>query len=210
MTFLSRMQPSPAPIAPRRLPEVPTQGPANRPAQRPAVGRPGDGFEVRGGRAGPAGVGGHAAPAGGPTGIASGGVSGSPGQGPVAGGPGSDGPGSLGLEGGAAGQARPDAVAVGGVGGTAQPPSAMEQLLQSARDNVPGFTWLESKTAPTCRRKKGGLRWQEPRGTPRNSWRLQTARVFHSLSILQAETDSTVCSPKELSTLLSWRAFLPD
>jgi transposase len=48
------------------------------------------------------------------------------------------------------------------------------------------------------------------RGTPRNSWRLQTAMVFHSLSILQAETDSTVCSPKELSTLLSWRDFLPD
>ncbi|NPC69349.1 hypothetical protein HPP05_06275, partial [Corallococcus exiguus] len=61
------------------------QGPANRPAQRPAVGRPGDGFEVRGGRAGPAGVGGcaapagaggHAAPAGAPGGIAAGGVSG--------------------------------------------------------------------------------------------------------------------------------------
>ncbi|MGE6757485.1 hypothetical protein ACQKGO_05680 [Corallococcus interemptor] len=98
MTFLSRMQPSPAPIAPRRPPEVPAQGPANRPAQRPAIGRPGDGFEVRGG-----------------------------------------------LAGGAEGQVQPDAVAVGGVGGRAQPPSAMDQLLQSARDNVPGFTWLESK-----------------------------------------------------------------
>lgn len=143
MTFLSRMQPSPAPIAPRRLPE--SQGPATRPAQRPAVGRPGDGFEVRGGRAGPAGVGGHATPAGAPGGIAAGGVSGVPGQGPVAGGAGSDGPGGLGLAGGAAGPVQPEGLAAGGVGGTAQPQGTMEMLLQSARDNVPGFSWLESK-----------------------------------------------------------------
>jgi hypothetical protein len=42
-------------------------------------------------------------------------------------------------------------------------------------------------------------------GMRRNSWRLQTAMVFRSLSILQEETDLTVCSPSELSTLLSWR-----
>ncbi len=36
------------------------------------------------------------------------------------------------------------------------------------------------------------------------SWRLQTAMVFHSLSLLQMDPDSTVCSPSELSTLLSW------
>ena len=36
------------------------------------------------------------------------------------------------------------------------------------------------------------------------SWQLQTAMVFRSLSILTEETDSTVCSPSELSTLLSW------
>ena len=42
---------------------------------------------------------------------------------------------------------------------------------------------------------------------PRNSWRLQTAMVFHSLSILRQETDTTVCSPSELSMLLSWRHF---
>lgn len=36
------------------------------------------------------------------------------------------------------------------------------------------------------------------------SWQLQTAMVFRSLSILSQETDSTVCSPSELSTLLSW------
>ena len=39
----------------------------------------------------------------------------------------------------------------------------------------------------------------------RNSWQWQTAMVFHSLSILPQETDSTVCSPSELSMLLSWR-----
>jgi transposase len=44
----------------------------------------------------------------------------------------------------------------------------------------------------------------------RNSWRSQTAMVFHSLSILQQETDSTVCSPKELSMLLSWRSCRLD
>lgn len=54
--------------------------------------------------------------------------------------------------------------------------------------------------------KKGGL--ASGGAAParrRNSWQLQTAMVFHSLSILQQEADSTVCSPKELSTLLSWR-----
>src|SRR6516162_9503437 len=38
-------------------------------------------------------------------------------------------------------------------------------------------------------------------GMQRRSWQSQTAMVFHSLSILRAEADSTVCSPKELSTL---------
>jgi transposase len=47
-------------------------------------------------------------------------------------------------------------------------------------------------------------------GRRQNSWRLQTAMVFRSLSILQQETDSTVCSPSELSTLLSWTTFLRD
>ena len=40
---------------------------------------------------------------------------------------------------------------------------------------------------------------------PQRSWRLQTAMVFRSLSILQQETDTTVCSPTQLSTLLSWK-----
>ena len=44
----------------------------------------------------------------------------------------------------------------------------------------------------------------------RNSWQWQTAMVFHSLSILRQETESTVCSPSELSTLLSWRSCRLD
>jgi hypothetical protein len=43
------------------------------------------------------------------------------------------------------------------------------------------------------------------RARPQRSWRWQTAMVFRSLSILQTETDTTVCSPTELSTLLSWK-----
>ena len=42
------------------------------------------------------------------------------------------------------------------------------------------------------------------------SWRLQTAMVFHSLSVLQQETDMTLCSQTELSTLLSWNTCLHD
>lgn len=45
---------------------------------------------------------------------------------------------------------------------------------------------------------------------PRRSWRSQTAAVFQSLSILQRGTDTTVCSPSELSTLLSWPNYLRD
>ena len=44
-------------------------------------------------------------------------------------------------------------------------------------------------------------------GARQSSWRLQTAMVFRSLSILQKETDTTVCSPSELLTLLSWTSF---
>ncbi|RKH67035.1 hypothetical protein D7W81_14645 [Corallococcus aberystwythensis] len=66
-------------------------------------------------------------------------MDGTAGAGPVAGGPGNEG---LRLE--ATAEAQP-ALAAGGVGGTAEPQSATERLLQSARDNVPGFTWLESK-----------------------------------------------------------------
>lgn len=38
----------------------------------------------------------------------------------------------------------------------------------------------------------------------RRSWRLQTAMVFHSLSLLQREPDTTLFSPTELSILHSW------
>ena len=43
------------------------------------------------------------------------------------------------------------------------------------------------------------------RARPQRSWCLQTAMVFRSLSILLTETDTTVCSRTELSTLLSWK-----
>lgn len=42
--------------------------------------------------------------------------------------------------------------------------------------------------------------------TRQRSWRLQTAMVFRSLSILQQETDTIPFSPTELSMLLSWRS----
>jgi transposase len=58
--------------------------------------------------------------------------------------------------------------------------------------------------------KKGGTTLAAAaRGMPRRSWQSQTAMVFHSLSILRAEADSTVCSPSELSTLLSWPSYRP-
>lgn len=47
-------------------------------------------------------------------------------------------------------------------------------------------------------------------GMQRRSWRSQTAMVFHSLSLLQQETDMTLCSQIELSTLLSWPTYLHD
>lgn len=71
-------------------------------------------------------------------------------------------------------------------------------------EDVEGF--IDGTYVPA---KKGGpASGSAAPGGPRNSWRWQTAMVFHSLSILRQETDSTVCSPKELSTLLSWRNFL--
>lgn len=47
-------------------------------------------------------------------------------------------------------------------------------------------------------------------GRRQRSWQLQTAMVFHSLSILMEETDSTVCSLSELSTLLSYESCRLD
>jgi transposase len=67
-------------------------------------------------------------------------------------------------------------------------------------EDVEGF--IDGTYVPA---KKGGpaLAAAE-RGTRQRSWQLQTAMVFRSLSILMEETDSTVCSPSELSTLLSY------
>ena len=44
----------------------------------------------------------------------------------------------------------------------------------------------------------------------RKSWQLQTAMVFHSLSLLQRDPGTTLLSPNELSTLLSWRSCRLD
>jgi transposase len=44
----------------------------------------------------------------------------------------------------------------------------------------------------------------------RRSWQSQTAMVFHSLSLLQRDPDTTVCSPSELSTLLSYASYRLD
>ena len=59
--------------------------------------------------------------------------------------------------------------------------------------------------------KKGGPAWglAVPVRRPR-SWQLQTAMVSHSLFLLREETDSTVCSPSELSTLLSYESCRLD
>jgi transposase len=71
-------------------------------------------------------------------------------------------------------------------------------------EDVEGF--IDGTYVPA---KKGGLvsAGAEPE-TRRRSWRLQTAMVLHSLSLLKAEPDTTVCSPTELSMLLSWKNYL--
>jgi len=71
-------------------------------------------------------------------------------------------------------------------------------------EDVEGF--IDGTYVPA---KKGGPAWAVAvRGRPPRSWRSQTAMVFRSLSILQVERDTTVCSPTELSTLLSWPNYL--
>lgn len=72
--------------------------------------------------------------------------------------------------------------------------------IRGGIEDVEGF--IDGTYVPA---KKGGpaSAAAEP-GTRRRSWQLQTAMVFRSLSILMEETDSTVCSPNELSTLLSY------
>lgn len=47
-------------------------------------------------------------------------------------------------------------------------------------------------------------------GMQRRSWLSQTAMVFHSLSLLQRDPDTTLLSPIELSTLLLWPHFRHD
>src|SRR5690348_15252990 len=73
-------------------------------------------------------------------------------------------------------------------------------------EDVEGF--IDGTYVPA---KKGGpASASAARGRRQRSWQLQTAMVFHSLSLLKEETDTTVCSPSELSTLLSWSDYLRD
>lgn len=59
--------------------------------------------------------------------------------------------------------------------------------------------------------KKGGPAWDEVvAALPPRSWRSQTAMVFHSLSLLVEETDTTVLSQIERSMLRSWLICPPD
>ena len=47
-------------------------------------------------------------------------------------------------------------------------------------------------------------------GKRARTWQSRTAMVFHSLSLLKEETDTTVCSRSELSMLLGWTNYLHD
>ncbi len=73
-------------------------------------------------------------------------------------------------------------------------------------EDVEGFidgTYVPAKKGGPASASAGQAR--RPR-----SWQWQTAMVFHSLSLLSLETDSTVCSPSELSTLLGYRSCRLD
>lgn len=88
-------------------------------------------------------------------------------------------------------------------------PKILASLYEDLRgrggvEDVEGF--IDGTYVPA---KKGGpASGSAGLGRPRRSWLSQTAMVFHSLSLLQRDPDTTVCSPTELSTLLSWRRFL--
>lgn len=73
-------------------------------------------------------------------------------------------------------------------------------------EDVEGF--IDGTYVPA---KKGGPA-SDTAGLERRqrSWPLQTALVFHSLLLLQQETDMIPFSQSELSTLLSWPTFLPS
>lgn len=71
-------------------------------------------------------------------------------------------------------------------------------------DNIEAF--IDGTYVPA---KKGDLvSGVVVRARPPKSWQLQTVMVFHSLSILQQETDTIPFSPSELSILLSWTKYL--
>ena len=61
------------------------------------------------------------------------------------------------------------------------------------------------------RAKRGAMAWADAVPAMRQkSWRLQTAMVFHSLSLLQKDPATTAFSPTELSMLLLYESCHPD
>jgi transposase len=69
-------------------------------------------------------------------------------------------------------------------------------------ENIEGF--IDGTYVPAKRGARVSA--NAAQATPRRSWLLQTAMVFHSLSLLRKDPDTTVCSPTELSTLLSYES----
>ena len=67
-------------------------------------------------------------------------------------------------------------------------------------EDVEGF--IDGTYVPAKRGAQTSARAAQAR-RPR-SWQSQTAMVFHSLSLLREETDTTSYSPTERSMLLSW------
>ena len=72
-------------------------------------------------------------------------------------------------------------------------------------EDVEGF--IDGTYVPA---KKGGPTSENAaQAMPQRSWRWQTAMVFHSLLLLQMETNTTLLSPTELWALLSWTDYHP-
>ena len=73
-------------------------------------------------------------------------------------------------------------------------------------ETVEGFidgTYIPAKKGARASESHAG-------GGRQNSWLSRTVMVFHSLSLLLQETDTTVLSPRQRSMLRSWMNFHPD
>lgn len=81
-----------------------------------------------------------------------------------------------------------------------------DDLLERGVDTSEAF--IDGSYVPA---KRGALTSAiHAQAVQRRSWRSQTAMVFHSLSLLVEETDMTLFSPTERSTLRSWMNSLQD